>query len=123
MCLLEPGTGTYTVGQKFTNNSGMTGDPATDTPMGFEYTVEVRFLVESNSRSDTPIIDATFTTPSSGVTTDGILDSLISQINERPACANPNACTQEELDAQFTAIKIGSGIYFTREQTLCCRDY
>ena len=90
MCLLEPGTGPYTLGQTFTAEVA-----------GFTYTVRVAFLVESNSRSDDPIIDATFTTPSSGVTTDGILDSLITQIDGVE---------------NFTAIKIGSGIYFTREQ-------
>ena len=90
VCLLEPGTGPYEVGQKFTHSLA-----------GFEYTVAVQFLVEANERSDDPIIDATFTTPSSGVTTDGILDSLISQIDGEEG---------------FTAIKIGSGIYFTREE-------
>ena len=90
VCLLEPGTGPYTLGQTFTAEVA-----------GFTYTVRVAFLVESNSRSADPIIDATFTTPSSGVTTDGILDSLITQIDGVE---------------NFTAIKIGSGIYFTREQ-------
>ena len=89
VCLLEPGAGPYTLGETLTAELA-----------GFTYTIKVQFLVESNSRSDAPIIDATFTTPSSGVTTDGILDSLITQIDGEEG---------------FTAIKIGSGIYFTRE--------
>ena len=82
---------------------------------GATVTVEVLELQEFNQRGDTPIIDATFTTPATGVDVDDILDSLVAQINGFPECADTNACTEEELANQFTCERIGSGIYFTRE--------
>ena len=90
VCLTEAGTGNaYNVGQRF-NVEGC----------GATFIVEVLETEEFNERSEDPIIDATFTTPASGVTSDSILDSLVNQIDGNEG---------------FTAEKIGSGIYFTRE--------
>jgi hypothetical protein len=105
LCLINPGTTERKVSDKFDVTEG-----------SVTWSIEIESISETASRSNNPIINATFTTPNSGVTSDAILDSLVSQINERPACANPNACTQAELDAQFTAEKIGNGLYFTRKK-------
>ena len=65
------------------------------------WTIEVELVDKTADRSPDPILEATFTTPASGVTSDGILDDLLADINGNQG---------------FTAEKIGNGIYFTREQ-------
>ena len=91
VCLNEAGTGNaYTVGQRFTVEG-----------CNAKFIVEVLETQEFNTRSEDPIIDATFTTPNTGVTSDAILDSLVSQIDGNEG---------------FTAEKIGAGIYFTRTE-------
>ena len=90
LCLDEPGTHDWKEGDTFTVTEGTV-----------EWIVEIAMLADTATRTDDPILEATYTTPNSGVVSDTILDSLVSQIDGNEG---------------FTAEKIGAGIYFTREE-------